>query len=171
MSTAAAKRAAGFTAGFSLRNADSDDLDNINHVIAAAMDTWDLAERVKRISLPLYRYQPHDLEHLQIVVAESGASGIVGVAALEQASAGDFPAEPSTSILHGLYVDPAYHGKAVGSRLLKRIEEIAAATDASGLLVKAQQEAVGFFAHHGFNTLPVEDESRDYPYRLWKRFS
>ena len=167
MSTAAAKRAA----GCSLRNADSDDLGNINDVIAAAMDTWDLAERVKRISLPLYRYQPHDLEHLQIVVAESRASGIVGVAALERAPASDFPDEPSTSILHGLYVDPAYHGKAVGSRLLKRIEEIAAATDARGLLVKAQHEAVGFFAHHGFNTLPVEDESRDYPYRLWKRFS
>jgi hypothetical protein len=55
--------------------------------------------------------------------------------------------------------------------LLKRIEEIAALTDARGLLVKAQHEAVGFFVRRGLNTLPVEDDSRDYPYRLWKRFS
>jgi GNAT superfamily N-acetyltransferase len=167
MTTAGAKRAT----GSSLRKADSDDLHNINDVIAAAMGTWDLAERVKRISLPLYRYQAHDLEHLQILVAESSASRIVGVAALEQSPAGDLPGEQSTSILHGLYVDPAYHGKGVGSLLLKRIEEIAALTDARDLLVKAQHEALGFFVRRGFKTLPVEDDSRDYPYRLWKRFS
>jgi hypothetical protein len=57
------------------------------------------------------------------------------------------------------------------SLLLKRIEEIAALTDARGLLVKLQHQAVGFFVRLGFNTLPVEDDSRDYPYRLWKRFS
>ena len=167
MTTAGAKRAA----GFSLRQAGSDDLGNINEVIAAAMDTWDLAERVKRISLPLYRYQSHDLVHLHILVAESSASGIVGVATLEQARASGLADAQSTSILHGLYVDPSYHGKGIGSLLLKRIEEIAALTDARGLLVKAQHEAVGFFVHLGFKALPVEDESRDYPYRLWKRFS
>jgi GNAT superfamily N-acetyltransferase len=156
---------------FSLRKADSDDLGNINEVIAAAMDTWDLAERVKRISLPLYRYQSHDLAHLQLLVAESNVRGIVGVASLEQAPASDFPAEPSTSILHGLYVDPRYHGKGVGSLLLQRIEEIAALANARGLLVKAQHDAIGFFVHLGFKILPVEDYSRDYPYRLWKRFS
>jgi N-acetylglutamate synthase-like GNAT family acetyltransferase len=167
MTTADAKLAA----GFSLRQADSDDLGNINDIIAAAMDTWDLAERVKRISLPLYRYQSHDLVHLQILIAESNASGIVGVAALEQAPTSDLPGAQSTSVLHGLYVEPSYHGKGVGSLLLKRIEEIAALTDARGLLVKAQHDAVGFFVHLGFKTLPVEDDSRDYPYRLWKRFS
>ena len=167
MNIAGAKRAAGFC----LRKANSEDLDKINDVVAAAMDTWDLAARVKRISLPLYRYQPHDLEHLQIVIAEAGASDIVGVAALEQAPTSDFPAEPSASILHGLYVDPACHGKGIGGRLLKRVEEIAALTDARGLLVKAQHQAVEFFVRRGFKTLPIEDESRDYPYRLWKHFS
>ena len=167
MTAAAAKH----SAGFSLRKADSDDLGHINDVIAAAMDTWLLAERVKRISLPLYRYQPYDLEHLKIVVAEIGASAIVGVAALEQGPASDFPCAQSASILHGLYVDPAHHGQGVGSLLLKRIEEIAALTDARGLLVKAQQDAVDYFAGRGFKTLPVKDESRDYPYRLWKPFS
>ena len=166
MIAAGAKRAA----AVSLRQADSDDLDDINNVIDAAMDSWGLAERVKRISQPLYRYQSHDLEHLQILVAESGASGIVGVATLEQTPASGFPGAQTTSILHGLYVDPAYHGKGIGSRLLTRIEEIATLTDARGLLVKAQREAVGFFAQFDFETLPVEDESRDYPYRLWKYF-
>jgi len=170
VTTSTAKRAADLGT-ISLRKAGSDDLDNINAVIAAAMDTWDLAERVKRISLPLYRYQPYDLEHLHIVVAESRGSGIVAIAALEQASPGDSCGGQSTSILHGLYVDPAWHGKGVGSLLLQRMEEIAAETDSRGLLVRAQHDAVDFFAGRGFESLPVEDHSRDYPYRLWKGFS
>jgi len=170
MSTSSTGRAANCSA-ISLRKAASDDLDHINDIIAAAMDTWNLAERVKRISLPLYRYQPYDLEHLQIVVAESGGSHIVAIAALEQSPPTDSSGEQSTSVLHGLYVDPSYHGKGIGSLLLKRMEEIAAETDTAGLLVRAQHDAVDFFAGRGFKSQPVEDHTRDYPYRLWKSFS
>ncbi|MFT4650146.1 MAG: hypothetical protein ACI9AP_000314, partial [Flavobacteriales bacterium] len=38
----------------------------------------------------------------------------------------------------------------------------------SGLLVKAQVDAVSFFNQAGFTKLPVEDYSRDYVYRYWK---
>jgi hypothetical protein len=36
------------------------------------------------------------------------------------------------------------------------------------LLVKATQDAQGFFRARGLAPLPVENPQRDYPYRFWK---
>lgn len=55
--------------------------------------TWNLPQRVKRLSLPSYRYTPLDFDHLEIVVAEDDQHNIIGIAAWEQASAKDTPAE------------------------------------------------------------------------------
>ena len=167
MTTAGGKRRAALGA-IGIRKAGQNDLDKINAVVATAIDTWNLTERVKRISLPLYRYQQHDLNHLQTMVAEGGDHCILGIAALEQSDTSGLPDEGSSATLQGLYVDPDHHHMGVGSLLLQSIEEIAIATEAEGLLVKARPEAISFFERHGFKLLPVEDTSRDYPYRLWK---
>jgi len=42
-----------------LRQAGPEDLGCINTLIAAAITTWDVTERVRRISLPLYQYRLH----------------------------------------------------------------------------------------------------------------
>ncbi len=47
-----------------LRDARAPDLHSVNNLIAAAIDTWQLADRVKRISLPLYRYHEDDLRDM-----------------------------------------------------------------------------------------------------------
>jgi N-acetylglutamate synthase-like GNAT family acetyltransferase len=167
MTSAETKRRAAFGA-IKTRKANQNDLDKINEVVATAIDTWNLTERVKRISLPLYRYQQHDLNHLQTMVVEGADNCILGIAALEQSDPGGLPDEGSSATLQGLYVDPDHHHMGVGSLLLQNIEEIAMANAAEGLLVKAQPEAISFFEGHGFKLLPVEDDSRDYPYRLWK---
>ena len=153
-----------------IRKAERNDLDKINDVVATAIDTWNLTERVKRISLPLFRYQQHDFEHLHIVVAEGDDYAILGIAALQQTGTSGLPDEGLMPILQGLYIDPGYHRKGVGSLLLQSIEEIAVATEAAGLLVKAQPQAISFFEGHGFKLLPVDDNSLDYPYRLWKKW-
>jgi GNAT superfamily N-acetyltransferase len=160
-----------FQAGpLNLREAQSFDLESVNELIAAAMNTWNLTNRVKRISLPLYRYQLHDLEYLQIVVAATVDSRITGVAALERAHQTDLPDGLSASILHGLYVTPDWHRKGIGSLLLERIETIARSEGAAGLLAKARPEAMPFFESCGFEKLPVEDHARDYPHRFYKHF-
>ena len=167
MTSAETKRRAEFGM-IKTRKANQNDLDKINDVVATAIDTWNLTERVKRISLPLYRYQQHDLKHVQIMAAENDNECILGVAVLEQSDTSGLPDEGSSATLQGLYVYPDHHRKGIGSLLLQSIEEIAVATGAEGLLVKAQPEAVLFFEGRGFKLLPVEDTSRDYPYRLWK---
>ena len=68
-----------------IRPAGQADLEAINRVIEAAVMTWHLPDRVKRLSLPAYRYDSVDLDHLDIVLAEDGRQNIIGIAAWEQA--------------------------------------------------------------------------------------
>ena len=150
-----------------LRPARSDDFDALNGVIERAVMTWNLAERVKRLSLPSYRYHAHDQLHLHIVVAEDADHAIVGVAAWEPASPRDLPAEQNGLLLHGLYVDPARQHRGIGSRLLAAAADAARAQGLDGVLVKAQADANGFFAARGLQHMPVADPLRDYPHRYW----
>jgi GNAT superfamily N-acetyltransferase len=151
-----------------LRPAMPADLAAINAVVERAVMTWNLPERVKRLTLPSYRYQPHDLDHLRILVAEDAERAVLGVAAWEPASARDLPVGKTGLLLHGLYVDPARQRAGVGSRLLEAAVNAAREQDFDGLLVKARPEAEGFFLSQGLELSPIRDPQRDYPHRFWK---
>lgn len=129
---------------------------------------WNLPERVKRLSLGSYRYQLHDLDHLELVVAEIPGGEVVGVAAWEFASATDLPREKRGLLLHGLYVSPQHQHRGIGSRLVDTALEAVHTQGMDGLLVKAQADAVGFFQARGFTHLPVENPGREYAHRWWK---
>lgn len=152
----------------SLRQADTKDLAAINKIIDAAIMTWDLPERVKRLSLPSYHYKQHDLETLEIIVAEKGAQQIIGVAAWEPANTKDVPQGQRALFLHGIYVAPEQYRQGIGSQLLQAAELAALDRGYAGLLVKAQADAAGFFLAHGMQPLEIENEKRDYPHRYWK---
>jgi GNAT superfamily N-acetyltransferase len=151
-----------------LRPALVGDLDALNAVIERAVSTWDLPDRVKRLSLPLYRYDAHDLDTLDAVLIESAGRRIVGVAAWEPAEVADTPDGSPGLLLHGLYVDPGLARQGLGTRLLQAAEEAARVRGVAGVLVKAQRDAEGFFLSRGFEPLPVRDPDRHYPRRLWK---
>ncbi len=156
-------------AGFvHLRPAAPGDLDSINRVIAAAIGTWHLPARVKRLCLPLYRYGVQDFEHMKLVVAETSTDELVGVAGWEHADAADCPAGLSGLLLHGIYVLPDWHREGIGQRLLEWDTNYLFAADFDGVLVKARLEAAPFFEAQGFIQLPIEDRDRDYPRRYWK---
>lgn len=153
-----------------LRKAEHRDLGEINNLIAAAMDTWRLADRVKRLSLPLYEYDRQDFEHLHVIVAETGKSTIAGIAAIEAADASECPRGHNAALLHGIYVDPLRHCNGIGTCLLQHMQTIASSKSFDALLVKANPEATSFFETRGFKRFPVEDPLRDYPNRYWKSF-
>jgi GNAT superfamily N-acetyltransferase len=151
-----------------LRPALVGELDALNAVIERAVSTWDLPDRVKRLSLPLYRYDAHDLDTLDVALIESAGRRIVAVATWEPAEVADTPDGSPGLLLHGLYVDPGLARQGLGTRLLQAAEEAARVRGVAGVLVKAQRDAEGFFLSRGFEPLPVRDPDRHYPHRLWK---
>jgi len=150
-----------------LRFVEADDLPAVNAVIERAVMSWNLPERVKRLSLSTYSYTPLDLEHLDVAAAVRGAGDILGVAAWEPADPADTPGGCSGLLLHGIYVDPAAHHQGIGTKLLAAAQAAARERAVDGVLVKAQRGAEGFFAARGFRKLSVEDPERDYPHRYW----
>ena len=142
------------------------DLAAVNRVVEAALMTWDLAPRVKRLILPVYRYTEADWIHADLVAARVGGQ-IVGVACYEPADRSDVEGGRTACLLHGLYVDPHFHGRGVGRKLIARVVSQAADEGYDGLLVKANPEACGFFRHIGLEELEVRDAEQDYPHRFW----
>ena len=128
--------------------------------------SWDLPARVKRLALPSYCYDEHDLEHLQFCVAESNQK-IIGVAAIEPADKQELPEKKQGLLLHGLYVHPDYQHRGVGSKLLNRAELQVSQQGLDGLLVRAQSGAGSFFTANGMQLLDTES-NRNYQYRYWK---
>jgi predicted N-acetyltransferase YhbS len=151
-----------------LRPAVAADIEALNGVVERAFMTWNLPERVKRLSLPSYRYRAIDLQFQHLVVAETAVHGIIGVAAWEPAEARDLPSGLTGLLLHGLYVEPAHIHRGIGSQLLDAALDAARAQAVDGLLVKAQADAISFFVARGMRLLPVQDAERDYPHRYWQ---
>jgi len=151
-----------------IRPASEDDLEAINRVIRSAVSQWPLSERVKRLAMPSYLYSEQDLRHLRLIVATAGPVGeVIGVAALDVEPGVSPPEHPDAMRLHGLFVDPGHQRRGVGRLLVERALAMAVRQGRSGLLVKAQPQAVPFFARLGLQRIAVEDERRDYAHRFW----
>lgn len=156
------------TEGIRIRPVGETDLDDLNRVVEAAVMTWALPERVRRLSLPVYRYTRQDLAHLDMVVAGDRQGHVVGVAAWEEADPRDAPAGRRALLLHGIYVDPSLHRQGIGGRLFSAAEAAVSQGQCDGLLVKAQQDATDFFISRGMRRLDVDEPLRQYANRLWK---
>jgi predicted N-acetyltransferase YhbS len=152
--------------GTIVREAKPEDLSSINQVISSAIMSWSIPDRVKRLSLPIYSYSPQDLQHLFVIVAED-RTGVIGTAACEPVNRSETPLRKRGMLLHGIYVRSDRHRQGIGSQLLCEARRQARRRGADGLLVKAHSEACGFFSAKGLRMLPVNDPTRDYPYRFW----
>lgn len=150
-----------------MREATGEDLDAINGVVERALMSWELPERVKRLSLPVYRYARHDFNAMGFLVAVDGKDCVVGVAAWDPEESTGPPGAGRGLLLHGLYVDPRLHRRGVGSRLFTAVMDKARQLDRDGVLVRAQSGARGFFESMGMRDLPATDEARDYAHRYW----
>lgn len=155
------------TTDITIRPASQQDLVTINQLIAAAVMTWDLPERVKRLSLPSYFYNEVDLKHFEIIVAVQNKI-IVGVAACEEVNPEELPANKTGLLLHGLYIDTDSQKQSIGTQLLIEIEKITKDKGLDGLLVKAQKDAIPFFIKQGMQPLKITNPDKNYEKRFWK---
>ena len=150
-----------------IRSARESDLPRINEIVEAAVMSWSLPERVKRLSLPVYRYDDSDLAHQRVMVVEGSDSRVVGVAALEPADSSETPGNVRALLLHGIYVDPAVHRGGYGRALLSAAIRAAHGGIYRGLLVKATRDAVGFFSGQGLERIRDPRLVNHYPYLFW----
>ncbi len=142
------------------------DLPEVNAVVEQAIMGWNLPERVKRLSLPGYRYDSADLAHQQGRVARDAEGHIVGVVVWEAAPDENVPGASNVYRLHGLYVAPSRQRQGIGRRLLDAVIREVCASGADSLVIRAQADAVPFFQAMGLERLPVIDPARDYPNRF-----
>lgn len=153
----------------SLRAAKADDLMFINGIIETAVMSWELPERVKRLSLPNYRYAADHFDTLSLHLAlEKETGDVLGVMACGAPAEEDVPADRTALLLHGIYVDPVNHREGIGKKLVAHAVKAARKADVEGVLVKAQPDALGFFESVGFERLPVTDPETDFRNRFWK---
>jgi N-acetylglutamate synthase-like GNAT family acetyltransferase len=152
-----------------MRPANADDLDKINQVITRAVMTWNLPDRVKRLSLPSYHYDKLDLQHFRILLAFID-DRLAGVIALDHEHSGEQLAYKSI-LIHGLFVVPELQHKGIGTRLFQEAERVAHKQSTQHLIVKAHKDATGFFTAMGMTKLAVTDEVRNYADRYRKRIS
>lgn len=151
--------------GITLRPAETTDLDGINNTIEAAVDTWNLPDRVKRLAMPSYRYDPVDLGHLTMMVACDASERIIGVIAWEPAGNG------KTLSVHGLYVHPERQRRGTGSYLMAAALSAAADHGMTEIQVKAQGDARPFFERLGFGPVESDEASSGYRHLLTRAVS
>lgn len=140
------------------------DLDSINNVVAEAVMSWPMPERIKRLSVPVLRYDNEDFKHYRFVIYRDSGE-IQGVAAWNPEA--PVLTELGTGrLLHGLYIYPRSQGRGHGQTLMAAVLAKAVAQGADGLVVKAERPSIGFFEHCGLQPLPAAGPT-DYPYQFW----
>ncbi|MDA9918980.1 GNAT family N-acetyltransferase [Porticoccaceae bacterium] len=140
------------------------DLDCINNVVAAAVMSWPMPERIKRLSVPVLSYDSEDFKHYRFVVYRQGGE-IKGVAAWNPEA--PLVTELGTGrLLHGLYISPDCQGRGYGRDLMAAVLCEAMTLGAEGLVIKAERPSIGFFEHCGLQPLSATGAT-DYPYQFW----
>ena len=150
-----------------LRPATKEDLLFINGIIEAAVMSWSLPERVKRLSMPGYRYDAAALESVEMQVASDSDGDIVGVVAWCEPDESIALDDRQSLLLHGVFVDTTSHRQGVGRKLVDTALAQAKEKSLDGLLVHVQPDALAFFQALAFEQLPVVDEEVDYKHRYW----
>jgi len=70
----------------------------------------------------------------------------------------------------GVFVDPKYHGKEIGTKLLKRIENIAKERGFEKIRTHAAVNSIGFYKKNGFRVVkPAYFKDAGKVYRMIKR--
>lgn len=151
-----------------IRRGEEADLPGINRVIAAARESWDLPERVRRLAGRLHELEPPDLHTVEVLVAQDGGGAILGVAVaiLRPPRLDDGASGRDALWLDGLFVDPAMGRQGLGGRLLDAVAELALVQGLSRIDLRARREAVGFFRHRGFLPLGQDDARHAMTLRL-----
>ena len=148
-----------------VKNVAVTDLILVNSVIISAVESWQLPERLKRLSLPILQYAAEDLAEFEFFLHDHNDS-VNGVAVLGRDAGLKGKHGTRCALLHGLYVHADAQRTGVGRALQQTVAVHARELGCEGLLVKAQRVARSYFEAQGYEE--CESQSVDYPYLYWK---
>jgi N-acetylglutamate synthase-like GNAT family acetyltransferase len=150
---------------FSVEMAAAADLVVVNRIVASAVASWPVPDRLKRLSLPLLQYSQADLTEFQFFVFDQSGTG-KGVAVLSKDTTFTGRNESRCALLHGLYVEADSQRSGIGGILQRTVADRARKSGTEGLLVKAQRVSRSYFEAQGY--VECVSSSIDYPYLYWK---
>lgn len=149
-----------------LREINTDELAIANDIVVAAIDSWEMKPRLRRLVSQTYQYDAGDFDTMRLFLLEEGEQA-QAMLAVEDYPGDEVNLPDRILLLHGIYVRPERHGEGMGRQLLEATKTLARDGGFAGVLVKAHASASGFFQAMGMQELPVTDERRDYPHRFW----
>jgi GNAT superfamily N-acetyltransferase len=142
---------------------DQRSLPAINRVIEDAVASWPLPSRLKKLALPLLRYDAIDANDYEFLLAGVGERA-VGVAAWDRSLIFAADVESHDVLLHGLYVAAPFQRSGVGRQLQAAVFARAAAAGAAGVVVKAERVAAPYFESCGYERVDGSRYGFSYPY-------
>jgi len=143
------------------QKANQADLQRINAIVVAAIDTWQLAPRLARLVSITHQYEEADFLTMDFYFLCKPDHSVVGILALEPQQT------DAIVLLHGLYVMPEHQNQGFGRQAIEIAKQWVQQANYSGLLVKAHASAKNFFAQQALQQLPIKDPERDYPHRYY----
>lgn len=149
---------------FSVREAAVCDLPLVNWVITSAVNSWNLSDRLKRLSLSLLHYDAVDLQDYEILVYFRDEYPLA-VGAWEFGPSYAGPDGMPSALFHGLYVRADFQGLGIGQQMQGTVADRARAQGFGGLFVKSQRVSTGYFVQQGFSRT---QGTGVYPYQFWK---
>lgn len=159
---------AALTEMISAHEANASDLHTVNRAIHESLVSWGLPERVRRLATPSLSYNETDLQHMTVILMTNAEGAGIAVAAWEEASSTEMPANARGVLLHGLYVIPHYQRRGLGTRLIELVAKRLTEQRMDGMSVRAWRDSIAFFLSRGFAPMDAECRPDIYPRRLWR---
>jgi len=150
---------------FLVKMAAAADLVVVNRIVASAVASWPVPDRLKRLSLPLLQYSQSDLAEFQCFLLDQDGAG-KGVAMLSKDTSFVGMHGTRCALLHGLYVQAHSQRSGIGTILQQAVIHRARESGCAGLLVKAQRVSRSYFETQGYRV--CVSPNVDYPYLYWK---
>ncbi len=139
------------------------DIAAANEIIGAALLTWSVSDRVRRLIADTYRYHADDAADVWLGRVDGRPVGVLG---LLQAGGALTDMPGGSTLLHGLFVSPDHFGKGYGAALVRHAHAIAAGAGSTRLLVKANRDARRFFERVGFEKTDLIDYPHAYVMKI-----
>jgi predicted N-acetyltransferase YhbS len=136
------------------------DLPAINRIVSSAVMSWPMAERVKRLSVPVLCYDATDLTQFDVFVCERLGHPI-GVALF------DLRHDQDAALLHGLYVLPIIQNQGVGNALMTAVFDAVRQQGIGGAWVRSERVSTQFFAQAQLERVSPRGPD-DYPNLFFK---